>query len=78
MDKQAMGDRAFAISVFPRLQLAFILWLADEEWPARANILFDSTASMHLETASLHVLGINAAERIIRLTDKQKDQNDVN
>lgn len=65
--KLAMGDRAFIIPVFPKLQLTFILWLADEEGPAQANILFDATASMHLNTASLHVLGINAAEKIIGL-----------
>ncbi|MDR3542081.1 MAG: DUF3786 domain-containing protein [Desulfosporosinus sp.] len=70
--KLAMGDQAFAIPVFPRLQLAFILWLADEEWPAQANILFDATASMHLNTEGLEVMGINIAERIIALTDKQE------
>ncbi|EGW40800.1 DUF3786 domain-containing protein [Desulfosporosinus sp. OT] len=71
--KLAMGDRAFAIPVFPKLQLAFILWLADEEWPARANILFDATASMHLNTEGLEVLGINTAERIISLSDRQEE-----
>lgn len=65
--KLALGDLAFVIPVFPKLQLAFILWLADEEWPARANILFDATASMHLNTEGLEVLGINMSERIIHL-----------
>ncbi|MDA8441291.1 MAG: DUF3786 domain-containing protein [Peptococcaceae bacterium] len=63
--KLTIGDLSYAIPVFPRLELAFILWLAGEEGPARANILFDSSASMHLATASLHVLGINVAEKII-------------
>ncbi|MDR3601052.1 MAG: DUF3786 domain-containing protein [Desulfosporosinus sp.] len=71
--KLAMGDLAFAIPVFPKLQLAFILWLADDEWPARANILFDATASMHLHTEDLEVLGINIAEKIITLTDRQEE-----
>ncbi|MDR3585123.1 MAG: DUF3786 domain-containing protein [Desulfosporosinus sp.] len=75
--KLAMGDLAFAIPAFPRLQLAFILWLADEEWPARVNILFDATASMHLSTESLNVLGNNIAEKIIFWLDKN-EQNDVN
>lgn len=73
--KLTMGDRAFVIPVFPKLQLVFILWLADEEGPAQANILFDATASMHLDTASLHVLGINAVEKIIDWADKKKEQN---
>ena len=68
--KLAMGDSAFSIPVFPRLHLAFILWVADEEWPARANILFDATASMHLNTEGLEVLGINISQRIIASTDR--------
>lgn len=68
-NKLAMGDLAFAIPVFPSLQLAFILWLADEEFPARVNILFDSTASMHLSTESLNVLGNNISEKIISCID---------
>jgi hypothetical protein len=70
--KLTMGDRAFAIPALPKLQLAFLLWLADEEWPARANILFDATASMHLNTEGLEVLGINIAERIIALIDQEE------
>lgn len=67
--KLAMGDRAFAISAFPKLELAFILWQADEEWPAQANILFDATAGMHLNTEGLGVLGSNIAKRILDLAD---------
>ena len=68
--KLAMGDLAFIIPVFPRLHLACSLWLADEEWPARVNILFDVTASMHLSTESLNVMGNNMAEKIIAAIDK--------
>lgn len=68
-NKLAMGDLAFSIPVFPRVQLAFILWLADEEFPARVNILFDATASMHLGTESLNVLGNNISEKIISCLD---------
>jgi hypothetical protein len=71
--KLAMGDLAFAIPVFPKLQLAIILWQADEEWPARANILFDATASMHLNTEGLEVMGINIAEKIIAIADGQEE-----
>ena len=72
--KLTMGDRAFVIPALPRLHLAFILWLADEEGSARANILFDANASMHLNTEALEVLGINVAERIIDLTVNQEEQ----
>ena len=67
--KLDIGDLAFSISVFPKLQLAFILWLADEEFPAQAIILYDATASMHLNTEGLEVLGINMSEKIIALSE---------
>lgn len=71
--KLAMGDQAFVIPSFPKLHLAFILWLADDEWPARSNILFDATASMHLNTEGLNVLGNNMAEKIIAMAGKREE-----
>ena len=40
--KLPLGDIAYAIPVFPKLELALILWLADEEFSAQANILYNS------------------------------------
>ena len=42
------GDVAFELLVFPRLPVKLILWLADEEFPARLTYLFDRTANVHL------------------------------
>ncbi len=42
------GDAAIELSPFPKVPVTVILWLADEEWDARADLLFDSTASNHL------------------------------
>lgn len=42
------GDAAIELSPFPRIPVTVILWLADEEWDARADLLFDSTALDHL------------------------------
>ncbi len=58
------GDAAFIIPVFPRLELAIILWREDDEYPARANVLFDDTSPCHLPTASLYVLGIQVIKRL--------------
>lgn len=63
--KLAMGDIAYAIEVLPKLELALILWLADDEWPAKANLLYDATASMHLNTEGLEVMAINLVEKMI-------------
>ena len=37
------GDAAFEFKVLPAVPLQLILWTGDEEFPAEANILFDST-----------------------------------
>lgn len=42
------GDAAVELSPLPKVPVTVILWLADEEWDARADILFDSTALNHL------------------------------
>ena len=33
--------------MLPRVQLAYVLWVADEEFPARSQILFDASADKH-------------------------------
>ena len=54
------GDAAFELRVFPRLPVRLILWLADEEFPARLTYLFDRTANVHFLLD-----GIWAAGRLI-------------
>lgn len=58
-----MGDKGFSLQVLPKLSLAIAVWEGDEEFPAKANILFDAVAPQYLSTASLWVLGIEVAER---------------
>jgi len=41
--KIANGDAAFEFKALPVVPLQLILWTGDEEFPAEANILFDST-----------------------------------
>lgn len=42
------GDASFRLHPLPRVPVALILWKAVEEFPARANLLFDSTCQLHL------------------------------
>ncbi len=60
------GDASFLFSMFPRLRLAAVLHLADEEFPASANVLFDASASHYLPTEDLAVLGGMLAGRLIK------------
>ncbi len=48
--KVAHGDAGVTIKVFPRIPITLVLWGADDEFPASANILFDASASSVLPT----------------------------
>ncbi len=51
------GDIAFELPVFPRLPVRVLLWLADEEFPARISFLFDRTANLHLKLDAIWSVG---------------------
>jgi hypothetical protein len=42
------GDKGFALEVFPKIPLAYILWNGDAEFLPKINVLFDSTIESHL------------------------------
>jgi hypothetical protein len=46
--RRDFGDASVELLVLPRIPLTFVIWAADEEFPARASILFDETAGSHL------------------------------
>lgn len=41
------GDAGLEFLVLPRIQIAYVLWEADDEFPARSQILFDASAEKH-------------------------------
>lgn len=62
-----MGDLGVIIPVFPRIPVAIILWVADEEFPARANMIFDASAPGYLSTAALYVMGSVVTRRLKKI-----------
>ncbi|MBM4136405.1 MAG: DUF3786 domain-containing protein [Nitrospira sp.] len=42
------GDVSFEFLPLPRIPVTIILWLSDEEFPARTDLLFDSTCEIQL------------------------------
>ena len=44
------GDASLRLHPFPRVPVTFILWTADEEFPARTDMFFDVTCEQHLPT----------------------------
>ncbi len=60
------GDKGFALEVFPKVPLAFVLWKEDEEFPPRIGVLFDSSIQSHLP---LDIIWCMVAETSRRLTE---------
>jgi hypothetical protein len=60
------GDASFLFRVLPRVWLAAVLHLADEEFPAEANVLFEASARHYLPTEDLAVLGGMLTSRLVR------------
>lgn len=59
------GDRGFALEVFPKVPLAYILWRGDAEFPPKISVLFDSTIESHFP---LDIIWCMVAETSRRLT----------
>jgi len=47
------GDASISLFIFPRLPLTIVIWGGDEEFEARASILFDQTAASQMPLDAL-------------------------
>ncbi len=65
-ERLSFGDASFLFRALPRVWLAVVLYLADEEFSASANVLFDAAASHYLPTEDLAVLGGMLAGRLVK------------
>ncbi|MBU2611946.1 MAG: DUF3786 domain-containing protein [Chloroflexi bacterium] len=63
--KIAYGDAAFAFHVLPRLPLAVVYHLGDEDFPATCKILFDASASHYLPTDVCAILGSMLTRKLL-------------
>ena len=66
-ERLSFGDASFLFRLLPRVWLAVVLYLADDEFPSSANVLFDAAASHYLPTEDLAVLGGLLAGRLIKM-----------
>jgi len=62
----SFGDVSYMFRIFPKLWLAVVLHLADEEFGASASVLFDGAASHYLPTEDIAVIGGMLAGRLIK------------
>jgi hypothetical protein len=57
---------AYAFQPLPRIRLAAILYPGDDEFAARASVLFDAAASHYMTTDGLALLGSGLVGRLIK------------
>ncbi|KZL92311.1 DUF3786 domain-containing protein [Clostridium magnum] len=67
--KVNVGDVGIEITVVPNVPMVFGLWLADDEFPADATILYDCSAVKELHVEDLAGLCSLAAEEVIRAAE---------
>jgi hypothetical protein len=58
------ANAAWIVPALPRVPVVVLWWDADDEFPARAELLFDATAPNHLPTDGCAVLGSWLATRL--------------
>ena len=64
------GDAAYEFAALPRVPVTIVLWRADEEFPARAQILLDRAADRQLPLDALWVLSNVLIKRLIAVAGK--------
>lgn len=67
------ADAAWVVPALPRVPVALVWWDADEEFPARAELLFDSTARNHLPTDGCAVVGSWLTSMLCAEVERQQD-----
>ncbi|MBI4489836.1 MAG: DUF3786 domain-containing protein [Deltaproteobacteria bacterium] len=60
------GDVGVKVPCFPMLPILVVLWAADEEFPASANILYDKSAGLFLPTEDLAVCGSMLTSALVK------------
>ncbi len=65
-----MGDAGVRLVTFPRVPLWLVLWAADEEFPAGANVLFDSSVRSYLCTEDAVVLCEQVVAELIKMVQE--------
>ncbi|MGQ9629262.1 MAG: DUF3786 domain-containing protein [bacterium] len=70
--KMEYGDAAMEFLALPRVPIACVLWVGDEEFPARATFLFDPSIDLHLP---LDVVLALVRSVVRKLTESVEDRH---
>ncbi|MGD1995614.1 MAG: DUF3786 domain-containing protein [Anaerolineae bacterium] len=61
-----IGGAGYSFRVLPRVRLAAVYWLGDEDFPSRASILFEDTAPHYMPVDGLAILGSHLVSALLR------------
>jgi hypothetical protein len=61
----AQGDAAIVLFPLPKVPTTVILWTEDDEFPARADLLFDATCTAHLPLDILWSVAMLAVQTLL-------------
>ncbi len=61
-----LGDAGYIFAILPRIHLAAVYWLGDEDFPPRASVLFEDSAAHYMPTDGLAILGSQLVTQILR------------
>lgn len=59
-----MGDAGYRFQITPRIPIALIYWIGDEDFPAEAKILYDKTITAHLASDIIFILAVGVCAGI--------------
>jgi hypothetical protein len=62
----SFGDASIRFAIFPRVPVTIVVWRRCDEFPARANYLFDQTAAEHLALDALWTAAKLAVKALVR------------
>lgn len=65
------GDIAYSIPALPLIPLSYILWKANEEFPARAQVLMDRSVTNYIDAEPLAHLAALTTKRLLILGQKK-------
>lgn len=60
-----MADAAFCFTLTPNIRVAVLYWTGDEDFPAEAKILYDSSLAEHFALDVIYALAVAVCDRFI-------------
>jgi len=68
----AFGDYALQFRAFPKVEIIFIIWKGDDEFPVEGNVMFDSSITDYLSSEDITILSNMIAVMIIKSSYSDK------